>query len=211
MKKRAFDIFIWVATIGLISAIFFLPDRVAVHWDMAFKPDRYGSRYEFLIFALLPIGTYYGMLLTKKIDPKRSSFHSREKTYEIIRKGMSVFFVVLCIFFLLLTTNLEINGTMVMCVVLGSMNILIGNYMPKLPQNFFLGIRTPWTLSSEIVWKKTQVIGGYSFVFVGVLILVWGLLSLPYAIWVLIFALVGVAIFACVYSFIIYKKLEKRG
>lgn len=78
MKNKLFDVFIWVITLVFVGSIFTMSDIVPVHWNMNWEVDRYGSRYNFLIVALLPIFTYYGMLLTKNIDPNKKKFFGRE-------------------------------------------------------------------------------------------------------------------------------------
>lgn len=210
MKKRVFDIFIWIATLGLIAGILFLPDKVPLHWNASWEIDRYGSRYEFLIITLLPIISYYGILFAKKIDPKRKMFQAREKTYEFLRKGLSLFLIVLCGFFYYMAFNPSANGMILLCFILGFMFVLVGNYMPKLPQNFFMGIRTPWAICNEEVWRKTQKMGGYSFVLSGIVLLIWGVFDLPYMIWVILIVAVTSTIAACSYSYIVYKKIESE-
>ena len=95
-----------------------------------------------------------------------------------------------------------------MLLLLGILIIGIGNYMPRLPQNYFLGIKTPWTLSNEYVWQKTHKIGGYSFVIVGIIIAVYGLLELPYSFIVVIVGLLIDAVFSFIYSYIVFKRIE---
>ena len=175
--KKAYDIFIWCVTGLFIGAIFLLPESVPVHWNGNWEIDRYGSRYTLIILAIIPILLYYGMLLAKKVDPKRHNFQSREKTYDLFRYGLSFFFILLCCFFYYMTFFPKANGEKIMLLLLGILIIGMGNYMPRLPQNYFLGIKTPWTLSNEYVWQKTHKIGGYSFVIVGIIIAVYGLLE----------------------------------
>ncbi|MEG0276561.1 MAG: SdpI family protein [Coprobacillus sp.] len=210
MKKRAFDIFMWVATLGLTSGIFFLPDKIPLHWNGSWQIDRYGSRYEFLIITLLPIVLYYGFVLAMKIDPKRRNFQSRIATYELIRKGISVFLILVCCFFYYMTLNPHANGSLIMCVLTGCLFIAAGNYMPKLPQNFSIGIRTPWAISNERVWRKTQKFGGYSFVLSGIVIVIWGLFNLPNMAWAMVAIMLTMTFIDFVYSYIVYKKIESE-
>lgn len=210
MKIKKFDIFVWVVTVIFIGGIFFLPDIVPVHFNGDWEIDRYGSRYEVLILALLPIVSYYGILLTKKIDPKRNTFQSREKSYELLRKAITVFMMILYVYLYLMMKDQSLNGALMMSLIMGSMFILLGNYMPKLPQNFFMGVRTPWAISNEEVWRKTQKFGGYSFVVAGIVLIIWGLLSLPYMTTVVIVIALLITVVDCGYSYIVYKKLENR-
>lgn len=206
--KKAYDIFMWCVTGVFVGIIFFMPDTVPIHWNANWEVDSYGSRYVMLILAFLPILIYYGMLLTKKIDPKRQNFQSREKTYDLYRYGLSFFFVLLCTFFYYMTIVPEANGEKIILILLGVLMIGMGNYMPRLPQNYFLGIKTPWTLSNEYVWQKTHKIGGYTFVLGGMIIAIYGLLELPYSFIVLMVVLIADVIFSFLYSYYVFKRIK---
>ena len=93
---------------------------------------------------------------------------------------------------------------------LGLLFILIGNYLPKIPRNFFFGIRVPWTLASEIVWKKTHIIGGWVFVLTGLLMIILSFSKT--GLFITLMISVGIIlVFSILYPFILYKKLEKEG
>lgn len=209
MKKKVFDIFIWTVTVFFVLGIFFLPNEVPLHWNINWEIDRYGSRYELLIIVLMPIIIYYGMLLTKKIDPKLKSIKKREKTYELIRKLISFFCVLLVIFFYFLIIYPIHNATFIICLLLGGLLIFIGNYMPKFPQSYFLGIRTPWTLANETVWIQTHRIGGYLYMLGGIVIILGGLFSPVVGSRVLIVSILIVILLTTFYSYIEYKRLTK--
>lgn len=210
MKKKGYEIFIWVVTVIFIGAIFFFPERVPVHWNSDWQIDEYGSRYTLLILAFLPILAYYGMMLTKKIDPKKGNFQSREKTYDIVRNLLSFMMILLSGFFYYLTVNPNVDGSIGISILLGCLLIGLGNYMPKVPANFFVGIKTPWTLSNDIVWAKTHRLGGYGFVLFGVLMIITGLFKVSHMSWVIVIGVVLTVVFPMIYSYVIYKKLEKN-
>ncbi|MBV8490241.1 MAG: SdpI family protein, partial [Candidatus Eremiobacteraeota bacterium] len=93
----------------------------------------------------------------------------------------------------------------VLVVLVGALLVLIGNYLPKIRKNFFLGIRTPWTLASDEVWLRTHRFGGWVFTIGGIAIVIFGLLgsALP-----MVVVLVAVALAPIAYSFVAYKNLE---
>lgn len=207
MKKICFyDIFIWIATFFLFVGIFFMPERVPVHWNVNWNVDRYGSRYELLLISLSPIAIYYGMLLMKKIDPRHEKIALRNKTYELMRKGLSFFFVVLSCFFYYIVFHSQTNGTFIMCLLFGILFIGVGNYMPRFPQNYFLGIRTPWTLNDEVNWKITHRIGGYLFLVGGLVIIISAFLSSKVAFIVLMVVIFMVSIGSYMISYLFYRK-----
>ena len=93
MKVRAFDWILWLVTILLCAGIFMMPHVVPIHWNGQWEIDGYGSRYWVFLLAFLPIFVYYGMSLTKRIDPRKDVLKYRGKTYDTIQKYLSFFFI----------------------------------------------------------------------------------------------------------------------
>jgi uncharacterized membrane protein len=93
---------------------------------------------------------------------------------------------------------------------LGLMFILMGNILPKMPSSFFIGIRTPWTLSSEYIWRKTHKVGGVCFVLSGLIMIfisaIWGNNSTALTIMFILF--MTFVLYSVLYSFLLYKKDE---
>ena len=211
MKKKIFDIVLWIITLFFIGGVFLMPETVPIHWDINWKVDGYGSRYSLIILALFPILVHYGMFFAKKIDPRKRNIEKREKTYEIFRYGLTCFFIVLVVIFYYLTLNPQGNIKVILLSVLGLLLIGMGNYMPKVPQNYFLGIKTPWTLANEYVWKKTHKLGGYSYIVVGLIILINALLDLPYEYIVIMVLLIGDVILCYGYSYFVIRKIDTKN
>ena len=96
-------------------------------------------------------------------------------------------------------------------VLVGFLFLFLGNMMPKVKQNFFMGMKTPWALSSETVWNKTQRLGGKMFFFGGILMVLGSFLVREK---VLMGLLIGIAILICVVptvmSYLWYQKEEKE-
>jgi len=89
---------------------------------------------------------------------------------------------------------------------------MLGNLLPKIPSNFFAGIRTPWTLSSELVWRKTHRLGGIGFIIGGLLMIIIPLLwkSSQSALIIMFILIMIVCLYPVLYSFLLYKKEEKK-
>lgn len=79
MRIRVFDGILWGVTFLLVVTVFLMPDTVPLHWDENWQIDGYGSRYMFLILAFIPMAIYYGMSLTKHIDPKKNEFGKKKE------------------------------------------------------------------------------------------------------------------------------------
>ena len=90
--------------------------------------------------------------------------------------------------------------------VVGLLFVVMGNFLGKVRKNFFLGIRTPWTLASDEVWAKTHRLGGWCFVTAGVFMAIMGVVA-PTSTW-FIAAIIAIALIPVVYSFFAYRKIE---
>lgn len=208
MKNKLFDIILWIVTFVFVAMIFLLPETIPIHWNLNGEVDNYGSRYFCLILSFLPIISYYGMLLTRNIDPNQKEIEARIDTYEFMRKLISSLFIAIQIFFYYMVLVKNANVQIGLCTILGIFLIAIGNYLPKVPQNYFLGVKTPWALKNDIVWKKTNKVGGYCFVGFGLLIIVAGFIK-HIGFYLIVLGCLIIVIIPLVYSYFIYKKIDK--
>ncbi len=210
MKTRTF--WFWAIGVAVTDAIFTawsygqMPERIPIHWSAAGKVDAWGSKETYLLIG--PGGMILAMLLALaipylspprfKIEPFRDTF------YKII-----LFMIILLGFIHAFTAMTALNPEKEMgnwlivgiCVFLS----LMGNLLGRLKPNFYAGIRTPWTLSNEEVWRRTHRLGGKLFFFGGILGAILAALNL------LIPAMVVIAIAGSVpvvYSFVLSKHLE---
>jgi uncharacterized membrane protein len=95
-----------------------------------------------------------------------------------------------------------------LCVLVGLMIAMLGNWMGKLRRNFYIGIRTPWTLANEVVWEKTHRLGGKLFVAAGLISAITGLFAGDVVCFVVLMStLIGSALWAVLYSLYEYRKL----
>lgn len=187
-----------------------LPEKVPTHWNFAGEVDGWGSAWQgAFMMPLIMIGVFLLLILLPKIDPKRKNYALMSKAYSSLVLILMFFFTIL--YFATLGTALgyfESFPSLVQLAV-GAMFILVGNYMGKLKHNYFAGIRTPWTLASEEVWYKTHRMAGPFWVVGGLLFMLTSILpagSAKAAI-IIVFGLVAIP---SVYSYVIFKRLEKE-
>jgi len=197
----------------VIAGIYYyplLPDVVATHFGYHGEPNGWMSKpIFFLINGGLFIFLYLLLTFLPFIDPLKKKVMTRFKVILLIRDATLVFFAV--VFFVGLSAahqgTLKVDLNTIIMAVAGLLFIVTGNYMPRIPQNWFVGIRTPWTISSEVVWKRTHILGGWLFVLSGVFWLVCAALKVSTLI-----PLVSILISASVsvlYSFLLFKKIQK--
>lgn len=189
-----------------------LPEKVPSHWNFKGEVDRYSSRFwgAFGIPIMIAL-MYLGLLYIPYIDPKRENYLKFEGTYRIIRIFIVVIFASLQI--VLLTVTLSGRNYLVSKLVpglIGIMLIIIGNYLPRIKYNWFVGIRTPWTLSNEEVWKRTHRVSGYLFVIGGILMFLAVFLSPPVNITIGLGGVISVSLLSIVYSYYLFKRIVKN-
>lgn len=191
----------------------FLPDSIPMQFDFSGAISRYGSKLE--LFLLPVLGIVTNLLLKKipNIDPKKENYNRFGKSYSIFRIGFAAFFclIILLPLYLVFSSDL-INVTKFIFILLGALFCLIGNFMPKFKPTYFCGIRSPWTLASEVVWRKTHRISGILWFLVGALLIVAALffpLVVSSPIFVL-FIILPLAVIPYCISYFIYKKEEKN-
>lgn len=208
MSKKM-DIFVWLVSLVYVGSVFLLPDTIPIHWNIYNEVDGYGSRYIALIFALLPLVTYYGMTLDKVLDPKKKDRENKE-IFDFFRNLLTIFFMMIGGYFLFAMFRPTLLKEVSPAFVIAFLLIGIGNYLPRVPQNYTLGVKTPWTLENEYVWNKTHRMSGYLFVGCGLLTLVCSFMSGSIPFIVMLASIIVTAVATLVYSYILYKKEEKK-
>lgn len=203
-----------VMVLYIILAAYFwsiLPDTVPTHFNASGAPDDYSSK-TFLVLLNLGVIVLLYLLLTflPQIDPFWKKIEKRYNVFLMFRDVVLAFFLFTGIVTFVSAAEgrfqIETYG-----VGFGLLFILLGNYLPRIPRNFFFGVRSPWTLASDEVWKKTHVLAGWAFVGAGVIIIVLSLVKVNFLIVILatvipITVLVGIA-----YPFYLYKRLQREG
>jgi immunity protein, SdpI family len=186
-----------------------LPARMPSHIDIHGKVNEWtGKNTFFLLWAAYLVVPYLLITFLPFIDPLKHKIEPRFKVLLLLRDILLVVFAAL----FLLSINAGVEGkfsTDWFGIAVGFLLIMLGNYMPKFPQNWFVGIKTPWTISSEVVWKKTHILGGWLFALTGVVYVVFAGLRLSVALPSLLVVLVTV--FTFFYSFYLYRKLDGTG
>lgn len=190
----------------------FLPEKIPMHWNFKGEIDRYGSKFEGVwAIPLLTLFLYLGLLFVPYLDPKKENYIKFEKVYQIIKYSLVIVFSIL--YYSVIIVGLGGPKDLIPKIVpitIGILFIILGNYMPRIKPNWFVGIRTPWTLSNEEVWRKTHKVGGYLFVISGIVIILAGFLPPYWNFAFLIFSVSLSGIFSVVYSFILYKRIENK-
>jgi len=146
-----------------------IPERVPIHFDANGAPDGYsGKTFALLLVPVMNILIYFVLFFVPRIDPRKKNYAFFGSSYQNIRLIVHLFLAGLFIFITQTTAGgqrLQVNGLFSAILLFLA---LLGNYMRTVRSNFFVGIRTPWTLSSDIVWRKTHELGGRIWFYCGI-------------------------------------------
>lgn len=189
-----------------------LPDPMASHWNEADQVDGYmGKFWGTFLLPVMMVGLTLLFLAIPSIDPLK-------KNIADFRGWFNVFIVLFNLFMafvhgLTLAWNLGHTGirmSVAMVPAMGLLFILIGLMIRKAKRNYFIGIRTPWTLANDVVWEKTHRLGSKLFIAAGILTLL-SLLFPDKAFVILMVSVLGASLIAVVYSYLVFRQEEKKN
>lgn len=210
LKELPLILLVIAPLIYLLSIWNTLPAEVPMHYDISGKIDRYGSKTELLIFTLsLPLFVYLIFLFIPRIDPK-GKIKAMGNKYFRLKFVIVLFMSVLSAYIVYAAgKGTETNGNGILAV-LGLLFMFLGNYFQSLKPNYFIGIRTPWTLENETVWKETHKIAGKIWLVSGLVIIMLSFLLKPE---IFTYAFLGViavmVLVPVVFSYKKYRELKK--
>lgn len=199
MNKYLREAILWVWTLTpmlyLIVIWHDLPDSVPTHFGIDGKPNDWSSKSTlFFLVGGMSIGTYLLMLILPKIDPSKRINEMGQK-YDSLRHIIGFFMMLLGIYILYAAKAGELSKPQYLIAIVAALLAMMGNYFQTLRPNYFIGIRTPWTMSNENVWKQTHLLAGRLWLAGGLLSLV---LALTMELNTVLLSILGVILFTIV-------------
>ncbi len=195
-----------IALVIAIMGILIMPDTIPTHFGLDGTPDAWGSKYTVFLYPVILLLITALANPMKKLDPKEINYERFEKYYYNFFFAFAIFFLVIEISNIAIAMGYSVNVGSVICFCIGVFLCFLGNFMPKIKQNFFFGIKLPWTLSDEEVWFKTHRLGGKVFVLGGLVMMIGAFIPGTAKVWFPLVAILAMLIIPLVYSFVIYKK-----
>lgn len=180
--------------------------QVPIHWNAAGQPDDYGNKFVgIFLLPLVATGVVAVFTLVLYVDPKRANIRRSASAYRATAFGVLLFMLALHVAAMLNVVGYVFNIGYVAAPAVGIMFIIMGNYLGKIRHNYMFGVRTPWTLASELSWNKTHRIAGKLFVISGAMILLATIWDPVWAIGVMIGGISVTLIVVTSYSYWIWK------
>lgn len=203
------DIFLIVLIfVSFIISLYFyssFPDKIPSHWNYKGEVDDYASKNIILFLSpILTLVIYLLMVFIPYIDPLKDNYSKFSLQYFGIRSCFVVFFFLLHLYILFPLFNI----TYFMVPLMSLLFVFLGIFMKGIKRNYFVGVRTPWTIHSDIIFEKTHDIASKSFIIGGIVSLL-GLLFLNYAFFIFFIAITISCLVPVIYSLILFNKGKK--
>ena len=179
-----------------------LPAQIPTHFSTGNIPDGWSAKST-AVFGLptfLFVMMWFCMLITSA-DPRRKNISS--KLIRALIWFMAVLSPAVMCSSYAIALGIHVNISMIVCLIIGVMFLVIGNYLTKVKQNYTTGIRIPWTLYSEENWNRTHRISAWTFILAGLAMLVNAFVDSDILLFAIIIALL---VIPYGYSFFLHKK-----
>ncbi len=208
MKKNKI-IILGIISLSFIIAIYLypqMPDKMASHWSTQGQVDSYMSKFWGLfLMPIISIGLFLLFILIPKIDPLKENINKFRKYFDGFIVLMMIFLFYVYLLTIFWNIGIRFNMTQLMIPALGTLFYYCGILVENAKRNWFIGIRTPWTLSNERVWDKTHKIGGKLFKIAGIVAFL-GIFLPKYGVLFLVIPVISVAVYTIIYSYFEYQK-----
>jgi len=185
-----------------------LPAEVPTHWNWRGEVDGTMARFPGAFLGPLIIGALWILLpVLRRIDPRRRNYERFDETFWVVLNVLALGMMLLHAVTLGAALGLPFDMGRAVLIAVGILFLALGNYLPRFRSNWWMGIRTPWTMDSEEVWRRTHRLGGRTFVIGGSLCVLGGLLLPAQAAGAVgISALTFAALVPVVYSYVIWRQ-----
>lgn len=188
-----------------------MPEMVPTHWGFNGQADGWSSSgFAAFFFPVLILGIYLLMITLPSLDPRQERYAEFIKPFWVIRFLLVTFLVLVYFAASLVGVGYDLSISKIVSVGVGLLFVILGNYLGKIKPNWFVGIRTPWTLSNEEVWNKTHRLGGKLFIILGLFFIFSFLIPISWIFPLMIGLVLLVSLGSMVYSYILYRKLPRQ-
>ena len=194
-----------------IGAIFLTPildNEVPTHWNSQGEVDGYmGKFWGLFLMPIISLAILLLFLAIPKIDPLKNNIKKFEKYFDGFIVLILLFLFYIYVLTVLWNMNIVFNMTQMILPALGILFFYCGILIENAKRNWFIGIRTPWTLSNEKVWNATHKLGGKLFKIAGILAFI-GLFFQKFALLLFIVPVLAFSLYLVVYSYLKYQKYK---
>lgn len=184
-------------------------EQVPTHWNIHGEVDKYSGKWALFLSPMISLGVYLLLLFVPRIDPRKKNFDLFRGTYWVIRVLVTALLSLLGVITALAALQVKMNVGLIVEVSTLCMFLVMGNQFGRIRPNYFVGLRTPWTLNNEEVWMKTHRLAGRIWVGGSLVMLpVMFLCPSPASSYIYFAYIAVLTIVPVVYSWKIYKEKQ---
>ena len=209
-RIRVFILLIIIISFA-VGAYFYssFPEMMASHWNAQGQVDGYMSKFwGVFLMPIILVGMILLFIIVPKIDPLKENIEKFRDYYEKFIAAISLFLFYIYILTIIWNLGIKFEMNSLLIPAFGILFYYIGVVVENAKRNWFIGIRTPWTISSDSVWEKTHRLGGKLFKVAGI-IAVLGLLFSKYTILFVLIPVLSLSLYLVIYSYLEYQREKK--
>mgnify|MGYP001309430334 FL=1 len=209
--KKELPIILIIIMMFAASIYFYpqLPDKIPTHWNFKGEIDGYSGKLTgAFLMPVMNIIMYGLFIFMPVLDPKKENYKLFESTYIYFRYLFHIFFLGMHGLIIAAALGYNVDTGRLVTLAVSLLLMLMGNVMGRLKHNYFVGIKTPWTLANEEVWRKTHRLGAVIWTGGGLAGVIISLLRLSMG-WAFIAIIAVMTFIPIVYSYVLFNRLEK--
>ena len=213
MKPRRWLLVFLIAVFYILAFALYsrMPDPMVTHWDSHGVANGYMSRFwGMFLVPFMITGITLLLLAVPNIDPLKSNITRFRGTYEWFIVFFVFYFLYIYVISLLWNAGYHLDFMLLLVPAMAIFFFLVGELISKAKRNYFIGIRTPWTLASDEVWDRTHRVGGRLFK-IGAVITLLGIFFPKLAVWFLLVPLSVVSVAVVVLSYVYFRQLGGKS
>jgi uncharacterized membrane protein len=194
----------WAFALAVYSR---LPNRIPSHWNLQGEVDGWMEKpWGPLLQPFIATVMLGALWVLPRLDPRRENVERFAEDRQLLINLIIVFFAVVQVATLGYALGWPVQVDRVILASVGLLFVGLGNYLPRIRSNWFIGIRTPWTMDNERVWRATHRVGGRTFVAAGLVMALAALLPEPARAWATGAAIAVAVVVPLVYSYVAYRR-----
>jgi uncharacterized membrane protein len=189
-----------------------LPERVPTHWNLRGEVNGWsGKTFGGFFVPALAAAIWLLMPLLRLLDPRRENYDRFDSTFFTLVNGIVLFMGAMHVLMLGSALGWPIDMGRASFVLIGLVFIVLGNFLPRVRSNWWIGVRTPWTLENDRVWRETHRLAGWTFVAAGVVSIGAVLLPAPVRGPIAFGALALGGVSPAVWSYVLWRRYRREG
>ena len=207
MKQSKSSILLTVVSLLLSLTVFSsLPEQIPAHWNVHGTVDRFAPKLTVFIFPGIIFLITILFQFMRRTDPNSDNYDKFQREYHRYTFVIGLVFFAVQIMTIAAAFRMDFNVNLIFCLGIGSLFIFIGNLLPKTKHNYFIGIRTPWTLADEQNWFRTHRLAGKIWVLGGLIVALTALAPESVQVPVFLTILAVMVVTPFVYSYTEFRK-----